>query len=132
VEQLRERLESAKKALDSLTEALSMSFSVVVRDASIQRFEYTFESVWKLLKASLDLLDGIVCNSPKQCFREALKAGLLSVEETEICLAMTDDRNLTAHTYIEAIAVAIHRKLPEYQRVMRNLLDAVRTRCESV
>lgn len=55
------------KALDSLAEALRMPFSLIVRDASIQRFEYTFESVWKLLKAYLGVLEGIACNSPKQC-----------------------------------------------------------------
>ena len=131
MEQLRDRLESASKALDSLAEALRMPFSVIVRDASIQRFEYTFESVWKLLKACLGVLEGIACNSPKQCFRQALKAGLLSVEDTEVCLIMTDDRNLTAHTYIEAVAVAIHRRLPEYHRVMHGLVTAVRTRAES-
>jgi nucleotidyltransferase substrate binding protein (TIGR01987 family) len=131
VEQLRDRLESASKALDSLAEALRMPLSVIVRDASIQRFEYTFESVWKLLKAYLGVLEGIACNSPKQCFRQALKAGLLSVEDTEVCLTMTDDRNLTAHTYIEAVAVAIHRRLPEYHTVMHGLVAGIRTRAES-
>jgi nucleotidyltransferase substrate binding protein (TIGR01987 family) len=82
VEQLKDRLEQAKRALNSLAEALAMPFSVIVRDASIQRFEYTFESIWKLLKAYLNLLEGVVCNSPKQCFREALKAGLLTAEDT--------------------------------------------------
>ena len=105
-----------------------MSFTVIVRDASIQRFEYTFESVWKVLKEYLDALEGVVCNSPKQCFREALKAGLLTVEETELCLAMTDDRNLTSHTYIEAVAASIYRKLSEYHEVMSRLLTAIQVR----
>jgi nucleotidyltransferase substrate binding protein (TIGR01987 family) len=128
VEQLRERLGTAKRALDSMAEALAMPFTVIVRDASIQRFEYTFESVWKVLKEYLDALEGVVCNSPKQCFREALKAGLLTVEETELCLAMTDDRNLTSHTYIEAVAASIYRKLSEYHEVMSRLLTAIQVR----
>lgn len=41
---------------------------------------------------------------------------------------MTDDRNLTSHTYIEAIAEAIYRKLPSYLIVMRTLLANVRAR----
>ena len=130
MEQLKERLESARRALDSLEEALTMPFSVVVRDASIQRFEYSFESLWKLLKAYLQAVEGIVCNSPKQCFREALKVGLLSVEETEVALTMTDDRNLTSHTYIEAIAAAIHGKLKAYHGVMRRLWKNLRARAE--
>ena len=131
MEQLKERLESTRRALDSLEEALAMPFSLVVRDASIQRFEYSFESLWKLLKAYLKTVEGITCNSPKQCFREALKVGLLSVEETEVALRMTDDRNLTSHTYIEAIAAAIHRKLKAYHGVMRRLWESIRARVEA-
>ncbi len=102
-----------------------MPFSVVVRDASIQRFEYSFESTWKLLKAYLKWQEGVVCNSPKRCFREALRVGLLSPDDVEICLTMTDDRNLTVHTYIEVIAEAIYEKLPVYLTVMRRVLDGV-------
>ena len=64
----------------------------------------------------------VVCNSPKGCFREALKVGLLSVQETETCLIMTDDRNLTSHTYIETVAEAIYDKLGSYLDVMNSLL----------
>lgn len=122
MEKLEQKLHSSQRALTTLDEAVSMPFSVIVRDASIQRFEYSFESLWKLLKAYLEQHEGIVCNSPKRCFREAFQVALLSVEETETCLVMTDDRNLTSHTYIEAVAEAIYRKLPTYLAVMRTLL----------
>jgi nucleotidyltransferase substrate binding protein (TIGR01987 family) len=128
MEQLKERLESCQRALTTLDEILAMTFSTVVRDASIQRFEYSFESLWKLLKAYLYRYEGIVCNSPKQCFREGLKVELLSVEEVETCLAMTDDRNLTSHTYLEAVAEAIYRQLPSYLAVMKSLLENIQGR----
>jgi nucleotidyltransferase substrate binding protein (TIGR01987 family) len=102
-----------------------------VRDASIQRFEYSFESLWKLLKAYLDQQEGIVCNSPKACFREALRVGLLSTSDVETCLVMTDDRNLTSHTYIEAVAEAIYSKLPAYRDVMERLLAGVQAHIEA-
>ena len=102
-----------------------MPFSLVVRDASIQRFEYSFEVVWKLLKVHLDRRHGIVCNSPKNCFREAMQVGLLAQEEVESCLVMTDDRNLTAHTYIEAVAEQIYLRLPKYLMVMKKLIDGI-------
>jgi nucleotidyltransferase substrate binding protein (TIGR01987 family) len=128
MEQLKERLESCQRALTTLDEILAMTFSTVVRDASIQRFEYSFESLWKLLKAYLYQYEGIVCNSPKQCFREGLKVELLSVEEVETCLVMTDDRNLTSHTYLEAVAEAIYRQLPSYLAVMKSLLENIQGR----
>lgn len=130
MEKLKERLRSCQRALATLNEAVNMPFSVIVRDASIQRFEYSFESLWKLLKAYLAQHEGILCNSPKRCFREALQVGLLSVEETETCLVMTDDRNLTSHTYIEAVAEAIYRKLPSHLTVMRTLLANIQARTE--
>jgi nucleotidyltransferase substrate binding protein (TIGR01987 family) len=119
---LKDRMLSCRRAVATLDEILQMPASVIVRDASIQRFEYTFESLWKLLKAYLQEHEGIVCNSPKRCFREALRAGLLTVPETDLCLAMTDDRNLTAHTYLETLADAIYRRLPPYRDVALLLL----------
>ncbi|MEE9618338.1 MAG: HI0074 family nucleotidyltransferase substrate-binding subunit [Anaerolineae bacterium] len=129
---LNERLASCRRAVSTLDEVLQMEISTIVRDASIQRFEYSFESLWKLLKAYLDQYEGIVCNSPKRCFREALKVGLLSVQEAETCLVMTDDRNLTSHTYIEAVAEAIYGKIPSYLDVMNSLLANIQVCIEQV
>ena len=123
MDQLRLRLESSRRAVGTLEEALAAPFSVIVRDASVQRFEYSFEVVWKVLKVHLDRRHGMVCSSPKQCFREAMKVGLLTLEEVESCLVMTDDRNLTAHTYIEAVAEKIYGRLAEYLQVMKKLID---------
>ena len=99
-----------------------------MRDAAIQRFEYSFESLWKALRVYLAEQEGIVCNSPKSCLRESLRTGLLSCEETETCLTMVDDRNLTSHTYIEELADAIFRRLPSYLSVMSNLLRRIQDR----
>ncbi len=125
MEGLTLRLESCRRALCTLDEILRMPADATVCDASIQRFAYSFASPWKLLKAHLDQHDGIVCDSPKRCFREALKVGLLSVQDAETCLTMTDDRNLTSHTYIEAVAEAIYGKLPHFLAVMNKLLANV-------
>ena len=128
---LRQRLESCRQALDTLDEALQMPFSIIVRDGTIQRFEYSFESIWKLLKVYLAEYEGIICSSPKQCFREALNTNLLTAEEAADCLAMTDDRNMTSHTYIEAVAEAIYQKLPRYASLMRKLLTQIEEKCSS-
>jgi nucleotidyltransferase substrate binding protein (TIGR01987 family) len=125
VDKLKQRLDTCRQALTTLHEALQMPFSVIVRDGTIQRFEYSFESMWKLLKHYLAEREGIICNSPKSCFRQALKGNLLSVEEVETCLVMTDARNLTSHTYIEEVAEKIYQKLPLYAQVMQKLLNQI-------
>ena len=131
MEKLAKRLDACQRAMNTLDEIIQMPFSIIVRDASIQRFEYTFESLWKLLKLYLQQEEGIVCNSPKRCFRESLTVGLASADEVESFLMMTDDRNLTSHTYIETLAEAIYRKLPEYLSEMKNLLTTIQARVES-
>ena len=56
--------------------------------------------------------------------------GLLNKAEAETCLVMTDDRNLTSHTYLETVAEAIYRKLPAYLAVMQALLANIQQRIE--
>lgn len=111
------------KALGTLEEGLTLPFSVLVRDACIQRFEYSFETCWKAVKEYLREFEGISCHSPKSCLREAFQLGLLNGEDTSISLKMVDARNLTAHTYIEAVAQSIFEELPQYLRVMKQLLE---------
>ncbi|MBU4491635.1 MAG: nucleotidyltransferase substrate binding protein [Euryarchaeota archaeon] len=119
--------EDTKNALGTLQEIIETPYSVIVRDATIQRFEYSFEIFWKFLKEYLRVKEGIICNSPKSCFREAFNVKLFTEEETVTALEMTDDRNLTAHTYHEEVAEEIYRKIKGYytlmDRVCRNLIE---------
>jgi hypothetical protein len=77
VENLSLKHEDALRAVGSLKEILQESFSVIVRDAAIQRFESTFEALWKFFKEYLKEREGIICNSPKACFRELFSLNLL-------------------------------------------------------
>ena len=111
----------AQRALSTFLAILDEPFSVIVRDAAIQRFEYTFEVVWKLTREHMRLDEGVIPNSPKSCFRCAFRAGLLDEEETILALQMTDDRNRTVHTYHEEVATAIFARLSDYSTLMNNL-----------
>jgi nucleotidyltransferase substrate binding protein (TIGR01987 family) len=122
------QLASAERVLGTLNEALTMPSSVVVRDASIQRFEYTYEVCWKALKAYLADMEGVAAASPNQRFREALRVGLVSPEDAERLLGLSRDRHLTSHTYVEAIAEQIARRLPAHAALLTHLLVALRER----
>ena len=123
MERLKLRFNDAEKALKTLEEIQKEPFSVITTDATIQRFEYTFEAVWKFLKEYLKEIEGIVVNSPKSCFREIFSSGFLSEEETEECLKMTDRRNDTSHTYREAVAEIIYKETGKYTLLMKKLLE---------
>lgn len=119
------RIESFRSALKTLQDILKEEETVIVRDAAIQRFEYTFEAMWKALKFYLEEMEGITSQTPKACFRAAFQSGLLTVGETETCLEMTDSRNMTSHAYIEAVAAVIYGKIPSYVKVMSILLKKI-------
>ncbi len=125
MEKIDLQFESADKALDTLKEILLEKNTKIVRDATIQRFEYTFEAIWKYLKEYLKIQEGIIANSPKSCFRELFSLGLISEKETVACLEMTDDRNNTVHVYHEKIAISIYKKIPAYVKTMITLLNTI-------
>jgi nucleotidyltransferase substrate binding protein (TIGR01987 family) len=118
MEKLRLIAEDADRALTTLKEITEEPYSVIVRDAAIQRFEYSYEIFWKLLKEYLKEREGIICASPKSCLREAFKVNLFTEEETVKALEMTDDRNLTSHTYHEEVAIEIYQKIKGYYELM--------------
>jgi len=114
-----------KRALDTFKEILNEPFSIIVRDAAIQRFEYSFEAIWKLLKEYLNKKEGIICNSPKSCFREAFNVQILDEDETIKALEMTDERNLTSHAYIEKVAQKIFEKLEIYFELTSKIFNHI-------
>lgn len=101
----------------------------MVRDAAIQRFEYTFEALWKSAQAFLRAFEGLDRGSPKGVIRACLQTNLLNDAQTNHALAMTDDRNLTSHTYNESLAKQIFSRLPEHARLMDAWLTAMEERC---
>ena len=121
MEKLEILIRDTKKALEALKEIVETPFSVIVRDAAIQRFEYSFEISWKLIKEFLKVQEGVICNSPKSCFREAFRMKLLAEEDVIKALEMTDDRNLTSHTYHEELADEIYKKIKDYHNLMENI-----------
>ncbi|MBI5244313.1 MAG: nucleotidyltransferase substrate binding protein [Elusimicrobia bacterium] len=107
------------RAMKKLASALAEPPNEYVRDSAIQRFEFTFELAWKTLKACLEE-QGISAYSPRDCFKEALRAGL--IEDDPLWLETIKLRNLTAHTYNEATAEDIYRALPGVIRLYEKLL----------
>lgn len=107
------------KAVFRLKEVLALKKNAITRDAAIQRFEFTFDLSWKLIKLILEDQEGLVAKSPKEVFRQAYKVGLIEYDDTWI--KMTDMRNLTSHTYNEEMADDIYKELPKYLKRFQEL-----------
>lgn len=121
MERLKERLAVAARTISRLQEAVQLlKPSELEIDAIIQRFEFTFEAVWKASQAYLLKVEGIDLASPKSVIRACREIGLFDATETMLALKMADDRNLTVHTYNEPLAVAIYERILEYQVLLAN------------
>lgn len=83
------------KAQKTLESALEEAESNLERDGAIQRFEYTYELIWKVLKKILSFKD-VNVNSPRDVFREAAKQGI--IEDPKIWFEFIKKRNLTVYT----------------------------------
>ena len=110
-ERFIERQADVRASAARLMEAVAQPESDIIRDATIQRFEFTFEVVWKTLKLFLER-QGHECGGPRPTLKKAFAEGLIpTVEEADIWLRMLEDRNLTSHAYDQALAASIHRHI---------------------
>jgi len=115
------------KALKKLNEALKQSETELNRDATIQRFEFTFEMSWKIMqsiaKTNKPKLYGV-----KAIIREAAALGLIS--QPEAWLDFLEDRNLTVHTYKEELAKQIYANVKKFPKFVEELLIQTKSHLE--
>lgn len=104
-DRLQERIADYLKALSQLEKAIARPKDEFIRDSVIQRFEFTYELAWKLLKLQL-ASEGVESRTPKEALQEGLQAGYLS--DGNAWSELQRQRNLTSHTYDEALAEAVY------------------------
>ncbi|WP_223111629.1 nucleotidyltransferase substrate binding protein [Thiospirochaeta perfilievii] len=99
----KQRFSNFKRAFLLLRDALDGDISKLnqlEKEGVIQRFEYTFELAWKVLKDRMEY-DGIIFDiiSPKAVIRKAYESKY--IDNLEVWFNMIGDRNLMSHTYDE-------------------------------
>ena len=127
-------LTSWKRALASLQRAIVRATAAAtdaeLRDAVIQRFEYSYELSWKMLKRHLEQVvadPGMVDQwSFKELMREAAERGLIGAVEPWI--EYRYQRNMTAHAYDEDKARGVYESARSFLIDAQNLLAAVEQR----
>lgn len=71
------------------------------KEGTIQRFEFTHELAWKVMKDYLEY-EGITgITGSRSATREAFNKGLIS--EGQVWMEMIESRNKTVHTYLDDI-----------------------------
>lgn len=105
------KFDDFKKALTKLHESLKRDAATddLVLDGVIQRFEFTYELSWKLMKAYLEYSGHQSVTSPRQTVKTAFKEEL--IEQGTEWIHMLEDRNRTSHTYDHETALAIYENI---------------------
>lgn len=97
---------------------------MVFRDSLIKRFEYSYDTFWKLLKRVLEEKYGIEYGvSPRTVFRSCFELNIVDESEFKQLLNMISARNLTSHTYDEKQAAYESVVLPTYSKLMNNIVN---------
>jgi nucleotidyltransferase substrate binding protein (TIGR01987 family) len=123
-----------QKAMDSLASAIERTEREqpddMLRDSVIQRFEYTYELCWKMLKRRLKLdvpsPEAIDEMSFREMIREGAERGL--IDDPLAWFNYREKRNLTSHIYDEEIAQDVYQSALAFLTDAKNLLAALKKR----
>ena len=123
VDEVKYSFENLEKANLKLKEGLSQPMSEIVRDGVIQRFEFTFELLWKTLKIFLRE-EGYDLTTPKDCLKQAFRLDWL--KEEQVFDQMIKDRNITSHEYAQKKADEIFKRIKgEYVLAFENTINTL-------
>lgn len=127
----KQRFSNFEKALSQLQDGIENNGADpinIIKEGIVQRFEFTHELAWKVLKDYL-LYEGIQnVTGSRSATREAFKMGLIS--DGHKWMGMIESRNNTVHTYNENILKVEYDKIInqyfplfiDFQTKMKSLL----------
>lgn len=128
-------LSSLVKVVTSLEVALAAyqknPADLFVRDASIQRFEYTYELCHKMLKRYLELTEPNAEDIDQMQFAQLIRTGSekgLLLNGWDVWTKYRYARNLTSHTYNEDKAIEVCQIIPSFCKDAKFLLDKLNER----
>ncbi len=120
-----QRFSNFKKAMDKLhqsvkfihnyneegigDEELDSVLDEMIKEGLIQRFEYTHELAWNVMKDYAEYQGNSTIGGSRDATREALQLKLIA--NGEIWMDMISSRNKTSHTYNEETANEIYGKI---------------------
>lgn len=120
---------SFQKVLASLKVALARaqlaSDDAELRDACIQRFEYTYELAYKMLMRCLKNISANPTEIDSLPFRDCLRVGAEShlIASVEEWFDFRKARNQTSHAYDQDQAEEVFKILPKFVKAAEDLLQ---------
>lgn len=102
----RRALAKLSEAVESLsdTESLNAPIQELIKEGVIQRFEYTHELAWKVIKDYAEYQGFTDVRGSRDAFRKGMQMGIVDSPDW---MDSIEDRNLTSHNYDEDVAQEI-------------------------
>ena len=114
-----QRFENYRKALAKLNRAVYIvsktsdfggDIDELLEEGLIQRFEYTHELAWKVMKDYAEYQGYTDIQGSRDAFRKSLEMGII---DDELWMESIKDRNLTSHNYDDTTAHNILKAIIE-------------------
>ena len=119
VDYVKANLEAGDKEDNEKVEKVDEILEEIVKEGLIQRFEYTHELAWNVMKDYATFQGNSNVGGSRDATREALQ--LLLISDGNVWMDMIQSKNKTSHTYNEETANEIYGKiLNEYFPVFLN------------
>ena len=108
----KQRFANFEKAITQLSEGIEQNSSTpfdIVKEGIIQRFEFTHELAWKVMKDFLEHEGFLNITGSRSATREAFNIKLIT--DGQSWMDMIESRNETVHTYNGEILETEYRKI---------------------
>lgn len=121
-------LEVAINSYESRKNTSEQAERDLMRDGVIQRFEYTFELSWKMIKRYLEMygLERVDKLNNRELFRIGFENGL--IKDPTRWFDYLTDRNQTSHIYDPDVAADVFTSAEEFLIDAKYLLDQFKER----
>lgn len=115
----RRALEKFNQAVDIISNKLEWGEEIddLLEEGLIQRFEYTHELAWKVMKDYAQYQGYTNIQGSRDAFRKAFEMGII---ENEAWMESINDRNLTSHNYDDEIVAEILKAIIDTYALLFN------------
>ena len=114
-----------KADLESLVKVIGAQLVDGIENGKVQKFEYSMELTWKVIKKFLKEKEGVDAKTPKQAIKEFYLAGHMTEDNYILLMNMMDDRNKLSHIYEEEDFQIIIQKFTEYLEVFHKVIESL-------
>lgn len=126
----RQRFQNFEKAFSLLEQAVNLSkdrsLNELEEQGMIQRFEFTHELAWNVLKDYFEYQGNTAITGSRDATREAFNKGL--IKDGEGWMEMIKSRNQSSHTYNQEVADEITEKIiQQYYALFAEFKNKIKT-----